>query len=130
MSRMAILCVDDEAILLLALKQELRGRFGSRYAYESALGPNEALALIDELEATETELVLVISDWLMPGMRGDDFLAEVHRRRPDAKLVLLTGMADEGAMNRAMAASELDACVMKPWTSARLLDTLETLLKG
>lgn len=129
MNRKAILCVDDEAILLLALKQELRGHFGAAYLYESALSPPEAFSIIEELEAAGTELVLVLSDWLMPGMRGDAFLGVIRERHPAARLVLLTGMADEGSLERAIAAARLDACVMKPWSSAKLLGTLDALLK-
>ena len=32
----AILCVDDEAIILTSLKEQLRRRFGERYLYETA----------------------------------------------------------------------------------------------
>ena len=68
MSKKAILCVDDEAIILLSVKQELQSHFRERFIYETALSAKEALVIIDELSAEGIVFILVISDWLMPGM--------------------------------------------------------------
>lgn len=45
----AILCVDDEPIILIALKQELKKQFGNEFQYETAINANEALEVVDEL---------------------------------------------------------------------------------
>jgi CheY-like chemotaxis protein len=82
MTEQAILCVDDEAIIVLAIKQELKTHFRERFIYETALNAEEALTIIDELTADGVSLILVISDWLMPGMKGDEFLSVVKRNHP------------------------------------------------
>ena len=70
----AIVCVDDEAIIVLSLKQELQNRLGDEYIYESAMSAEEALQVIEELSGDDVCVILVISDWLMPGIKGDEFL--------------------------------------------------------
>ena len=120
----AILIVDDEAILLLSIRQELRLRFGTEYHYETALNAELGLRAIDRLAEEGIRLVLVISDWLMPGMRGDAFLKLVHERRPEVKLVMLSGHADRAQMEELAASTGLFACMSKPYQSSVLFDTV------
>ena len=65
-----ILCVDDEPIILLTLRQELRKRFGSNFQYETAMSADEGFAILEELAHSGKDVRLVISDWMMPGMEG------------------------------------------------------------
>ena len=128
MRRQALLCVDDEAIILLSLKQELKRRFGSRYIIETALDASEASAVIDELESRDVTTALVISDWFMPGVRGDQFLIELHFKRPSVKTILITGHADEAAVERARREAGLGAVLRKPWRPEELFDAVEACL--
>jgi CheY-like chemotaxis protein len=107
------LLVDDEAILLMSLKQSLRLHFGSLYRNETALDGSEGLDRIRELGEEGIEIVLVISDWLMPGMKGDKFLAIVHERYPSIKLA---------------EAVKLEAFIRKPWSPQRLFQIIEASL--
>ncbi len=77
MSELAILCVDDEALILLAIKEELKNAFGGRFLYETALTADEGIQIIQDLVEDGIRLVLVITDWLMPGMKGDEFLRHI-----------------------------------------------------
>jgi CheY-like chemotaxis protein len=126
MASRAILIVDDEAILLMSLRQSLRLQFGATYRYETALSGPEGLECIAELAADGIQIVLVISDWVMPGMNGDEFLGAVHARYPDIKLIMLTGHADEAEMARLASEVELVACLRKPWEPARLFDAIKS----
>ncbi|HUW41648.1 MAG TPA: response regulator [Rectinemataceae bacterium] len=127
MLREAILCVDDEAIILLSIKQELKRHFGGRFLIETALDAAEASALVDELETRDILTVLVISDWMMPGMRGDQFLVELHRRKPHIKTVIITALASEDS-ERGWKEAGLHACIRKPWRSTELYATIEGCL--
>lgn len=122
----AILLVDDEAIILMALKAELRDALGSGYRYETALSAEDALELIKELDAEGFRVVVVISDWLMPGMKGDEFLARVHRQDPGIALIMLTGQADEAAIARVREEAKILACVRKPWRSSELISLIRS----
>ena len=115
MTRSAILCVDDEAIVLSSLKEQLRRRFGDRYLYETAASAEEAWTLIGELAEDGIGILMIISDWLMPGIKGDEFLAQVHDAHPDVLTVMLTGQAEARAIERAQREANLLACIHKPW---------------
>jgi CheY-like chemotaxis protein len=128
MSDAAILCVDDEVSILMALKEQLRRCFGNRYVYEVAHSAEEAWLVMDELEQEKIQILIIVSDWLMPDVRGDEFLAQVHRRFPEMITVMLTGQADEAAIERARQHANLYACIHKPWTEAELERVISTAL--
>ena len=115
MPKDAILVVDDEAIIVLALTQELRKFLGPKYRYETAFSGEDALSLVDELAAEGAGLAACVSDCLMPGMRGDELLTRLRERAPSAALVLITGQADDEALSRAERDAGILACVRKPW---------------
>jgi CheY-like chemotaxis protein len=116
MNKSAILCVDDETIILDSLKEQLRRRFGERYHYESATSVADAWSVIDELFVDGIDILIIVSDWLMPGVKGDAFLAQVHQRFPRIVTVMLTGQADDVAIARARHDANLHACLHKPWS--------------
>ena len=125
----AILCVDDEAIILTSLKEQLRRRFGERYLYETANSAAEAWEVINELCADDIGILIIVSDWLMPGIKGDEFLTQVHQRHPKIVTVLLTGQADEASIERARRDANLYACLRKPWSESDLAQVVESALK-
>lgn len=128
MANSAVLCVDDENIILESLKEQLRRNFGNRYLYETANSANEAWTVIDELCADGIDILVIVSDWLMPGIKGDEFLAQVHQRFPEIVTVMLTGQADEAAIARAQRDANLFACLHKPWTEEDLVNTVAAAL--
>ncbi len=128
MSDAAILCVDDEPSILKALKEQLKRRFGKRYVYEVAQSSKEAWEVINELALDDIKLLVIVSDWLMPDVRGDEFLAQVHQRFPSVVTVMLTGQADEDAIARAKQEANLYACLHKPWKEDELTAVIESAL--
>jgi CheY-like chemotaxis protein len=122
----AILCVDDEEMILTCLKDQLRRRLGSQYLFETANSGEEALEVIDELVLDDVRLVVVVSDWLMPGLRGDEFLAQVHQKYPQIVTVMLTGQADASAIERAKEEANLYRCLHKPWNEEELVQTIKS----
>ncbi len=129
MSKSAVLCVDDEPVILTSLKEQLRRRFGERFLYETASNASEAWEVIDELGAEDIAILIIVSDWLMPGIKGDEFLAQVHRRHPKIVTVLLTGQADEACIARARRDANLYACIHKPWSESELANVVESALR-
>ena len=128
MSKPIILCVDDEKIVLKSLKTQLKSAFGNAYVYEMAESPADALELIEELNDDKIPLLLIVSDWLMPGMKGDEFLVRVHQKFPKIVKIMLTGQADEKAVNRAFKEANLHQCLQKPWSESELVETIKTAL--
>lgn len=128
MSKPIILCVDDEKVVLKSLKTQLKSAFGNTYVYELAENPADALELIDEIQDDDTPIILIVSDWLMPGMKGDEFLICVHNKFPKIVKVMLTGQADEEAIKRAFEQADLHRCLHKPWLEEELIETIKTAL--
>ncbi|MGL5060184.1 MAG: response regulator [Microcoleus sp.] len=128
MSKSAILCVDDEKPVLENLKEQLKSAFGNAYLYEMAEDTDEALELLEEFSEEEISIVVIVSDWLMPGMKGDEFLILVHQRFPKIVKILLTGQADEVAIERAIEHANLQLCLQKPWSEEELIATIKSAL--
>ena len=64
MSNSAILCVDDEIVILESLKEQLRRHYSDRYLYEVATDAEEAWEVINELYSDGIRLLVIVSDWL------------------------------------------------------------------
>ena len=128
MAKPAIVCVDDEAIILNSLLRQLEDCFGDTYTYETAESADEALELMEEMEEDDTSVLLIVSDWLMPGKKGDELLTEAHRKYPNSIKVLLTGQADETAVNNARTNANLHACLRKPWHREELISCIKSAL--
>lgn len=123
-NKRAILCVDDEMIVTEALRFTLRRQL-SDMAIEVANSADEALEIIAELSADGIELCVVIADYIMPGMKGDALLAEIHRQAPRAKKIMLTGQSDIEGIKRAINEADLYRFLEKPWNNEDLLLTLK-----
>ncbi|MEG3941138.1 response regulator [Microcoleus sp. S36b_A3] len=130
MSKPVILCVDDERMVLDSLRTQLAAEFGDTYTYEGAEDAEEALEVIGELYDEETSVIVIISDWLMPGIKGDELLIRIHKQYPHIITIMLTGQADEVAVDRVKKQANLHRCLSKPWSEADLLETIKSgLLK-
>lgn len=126
MSNQTILCVDDERIVLLSLRDQMSKYFGDRYNYEFAESVDEAWEVIKELYEDEVKIIVIVSDWLMPNTKGDEFLIDVHQRFPDIVTILLTGQADEEAIERARQYANLNSYIPKPWSEQTLINAIES----
>ncbi|MES2296250.1 MAG: response regulator [Pseudomonadota bacterium] len=124
MNKGILLCVDDDAIVLLALKDQLRRAFGGAHLIEAAESAAEALEILDELVGDGYLPLLIISDWLMPGMKGDEFLIEAHQRFPNVIKVMLSGQADPEAIARVRSQANLYEFIAKPWNADALIASI------
>lgn len=129
MERKAILCIDDEFIILNSLMEQLEKHFGSSYLYEGAESAEEAMELIDDLEDDDIEMAIIVCDWLMPGMKGDEFLLHVDLRYPQTVKILLTGQADESLVYNLKQEADKFAVVQKPWDKNELIQAINHRLK-
>lgn len=126
-----IVCVDDERTVLNSLKGQLKKNFGNAFSYEMCENAEEALELLAELEdAAPSTVFIVVSDWLMPGMKGDEFLHEVSSRYPKIMTTMLTGQANQDAIDRARQNPHLLACLFKPWEEKDLITVLRNAINN
>ena len=128
MSSAVILAVDDDKTVLDSLKEQLKGLFGRRFRYEMAESASEAWEVMEEIREDGVQIVVVVSDWLMPDTRGDEFLAQVRASDPAVSCILLTGYADNAALERLQSSTVVDRLLHKPWSPGDLRDAIECAL--
>ncbi|MCE3006867.1 MAG: response regulator [Bacteroidetes bacterium] len=128
MPKKIIMCVDDEQVVLTSLIGQLNNTFGNRYLYEGFTSAEEAEEYIDELYAEGQTVDLIICDWLMPRVKGDEFMVNVHKRFPHVQMIMLSGQADQASVERAKAEARLYKFVAKPWDKAELMAEIERLI--
>ena len=129
MKEPVILCVDDEELVLKALKRELGKFFGTKYLIETSDGGEDALALFQELQEDEHEVPLVISDHIMPDIKGDELLQRIHKIAPKTLTIMLTGQADMEAVTNAVNGANLYRYIAKPWEATDLELTIKEAMR-
>ena len=113
-----ILLVDDDPLLLAGLNRQLRRHFHIL----TATGGLEALQMV---EAQADPLMVVVSDYRMPGMNGIDLLAQIKALRPDTVRMMLTGSTDLRTAIQAVNEGHIFQFHLKPCpadTLARAID--------
>ena len=125
MKQQVIVCVDDDNTVLKSLKAELQEVVGNAYLIEIAEGGDEALELIEELLSDGYEVPLIISDHIMPEMKGDELLKQVHILSPKTIKIMLTGQADIEAVGNAIKNANLYRYIAKPWQQEDLSLTVK-----
>jgi signal transduction histidine kinase len=88
---------------------------GDEYLIETAAGSEEALELLEELLDEQYEVPVVISDYLMPYIKGDELLKRIHALSPKTLKIMLTGQADLEAVGNAIKYAKLYRYIAKPW---------------
>jgi two-component system response regulator HupR/HoxA len=104
--RYGILVVDDEDAILESLELTL----GSEYEIFTATSGEEGLEIL-----AREQVALVISDQVMPGMNGVEFLEKVIELNPRAIRMMLTGYSDMPSLIRAINEGRIYRYIPKPW---------------
>ena len=113
----AVLLVDDEANILNALARLFLDR---DVRVLRAGNGEEALGIV-----RREPVAVVVSDNLMPGMRGVELLSRVRDLSPDTVRVLLTGYADLPTAIEAINRGEVFRFHVKPWVDEEIVRTVE-----
>jgi diguanylate cyclase (GGDEF)-like protein len=131
MTKMAIVvvCVDDEATILKSLRSQIRRGLGSEYRIEIAESGEEALEIFAEITAQGMEIPLLISDYIMPTMKGDELLIKIHEAYPKTLNILLTGQANIEGVGNAVNHANLYRYISKPWDETDLKLTIKEALR-
>lgn len=113
-----LLLVDDEENILRSLKRALRR---GDWHVETAPDAERALELFEQFQPE-----VVMSDFRMPGMNGVELLARVKELAPRTQRIMLTGQADQQAIEEAINRSEVFRFISKPWNDAQLVLTVKS----
>lgn len=111
-----ILFVDDDPNLLDALRRKLRREF----SVETGVGAANGFMTLGKLGPFE----VIVSDFLMPGINGAEFLAMVNKAAPLITRVLLTGQASLEGAAATVNSGQVFRILLKPVDHETLVSTL------
>lgn len=113
-----ILVVDDDEIILLALRESLTPR---GYQVVTMRNPVKALECLKE-----TTFAVIVSDQRMAEMNGLEFLHQCKTLQPNASRILITGVQNIATLIKAINHCEVFRFVGKPWIREELLESIES----
>ncbi|WP_412734545.1 HD domain-containing phosphohydrolase [Krasilnikovia sp. MM14-A1259] len=114
--RPRILLVDDEPHILDGLRRQLRRNF----EVETAVGAANGLFALKPGQPFE----VIVSDFLMPGINGAEFLAAAAKAAPTSTRVLLTGHTSLADAAEAVNQGQVYRMLLKPVDSEDMITTL------
>lgn len=120
-SRRPILIVDDEEIVLVALRDTLL-----REGYEVVSSPHAVHALS---VLQEQEFSVIITDQQMPMVTGLEFLSQVRQIQPDASRILITAVLNISTLIDAINKAEIYRFIVKPWSREDLLAAVKSAVE-
>src|SRR5687768_2455838 len=112
-----VLIVDDEEIVLIALRETL---LRAGYLVSTANDPLPALELMQK-----EQFAVIISDQQMHSMTGLDFLTKAKMLQPDASRMLITAVLSLDTVIEAINRGEIYRFIIKPWLREELLVTVQ-----
>jgi PAS domain S-box-containing protein len=116
-----ILLVEDETAVRGLARLILEE---AQYDVVEARGGSEALGLVERLGS---RFDLLLTDVVMPEVGGPEIAARLRSRRPDARVVFMSGYADSALYSRGL--SESDAVMLrKPFTPETLVEKVQEAL--
>jgi len=119
-----IMVVDDDKLVTSSLSAFL--------SLELDVDPmtfNDSTEALSYLQDKDSELDLIISDFLMPDLDGIQLLGAARRLHPEVPRVLLTGYADKENAIRAINDVQLFQYIEKPWDNNRLRRVVEVAVE-
>jgi response regulator RpfG family c-di-GMP phosphodiesterase len=116
-----VLIVDDEEIVLIALRETLAR---SGYLVTTAPDPLPALEILQT-----QQFAVIISDQQMPSMTGLDFFTKAKILQPDASRMLITAVLSLDTVIDAINRGEIYRFIIKPWLREELLVTVQNAVQ-
>ena len=121
--KIRILLADDHAVLRAGLRALLSREPDMEVVGEAASGP-EALRKVDELRPD-----VVLMDISMPGAEGIEATAQIRRRHPQIKVLILTMHEDRRFLRSALEAGAA-GYVVKRAADMELIKAIRTVQQG
>jgi len=118
-----VMLVEDEDAVRMFGARALRNK---GYTVIEASGGANAMSMLDEhLDAVD----VLVTDVVMPGMDGPALIQEIRARRPDIKVICISGYAEDAVRRRLDAAAEIHF-LAKPFSLAALAAKVKEVLRA
>jgi EAL domain-containing protein (putative c-di-GMP-specific phosphodiesterase class I)/DNA-binding NarL/FixJ family response regulator len=129
MAKPAILCVDDQNLVLKILYKQLTDCLGQDYDIHLARDGETAFSILAQLHLVGIDTPLVLVDQIMPGISGEQLLTQVHGLYPNVIKILLATQSETAAIANLSQAGMLYRCITKPWNETELGQTVREALQ-
>ncbi len=128
MEKLHVICVDDQREVLSAAVQDL-SVLGKWLTIEECESADEALEVMDDIDANGDLVAVVVSDHVMPKRTGVELLADISQdsRFLHTKKVLLTGQATHADTITAINQARIESYFEKPWQAELLVEKVRML---
>lgn len=119
MNTIAILCIDDDRIMLQALVHQISTFLQEDVIIEVAESGKEGLEVINELIDDKCIVPVVISDQMMPEMTGVEFARAAQAQFSELKVIILTGYSKD-SIETIESQENIISMLQKPWEKSEL----------
>lgn len=121
MNKKNILFVDDNENVINGIQRQLRS-YREQWQLFFAVSGQQALQLM-----AQQPIDLIVSDIMMPGMRGDELLQKVSEDYPGTVRMILSGYADEETLKSSLEVAH--QYLSKPCTAEVLREAISQVFK-
>lgn len=139
-NRVIIYYVDDEQKSLTVFEEtimsmtyvdpETKEEKNRNYECITFSDPTKCLAKLKELkERNEPGPWILISDQLMPQMKGVDFLKQTIIDWPKTRRIMLTGHSNEELVMQSVNEARIDEYIKKPWDIEKIEQIVEKYIE-
>ncbi len=125
----AVICVDDDPIILQLIDFQMKKLVNDQTTIvETTTNPREVEAKIEEIRSFGLEPLFVMTDYQMPGMSGADLIRKLKAKEPNLDCILLSGQANDVAVEELERDHLLYSFIGKPWKEEQLLEVIAPFL--
>ncbi len=114
-----MLLVEDEAPVRSFASRALKMRGYTVFEADSAE------AALDLLKPADLHIDVIVSDVVMPGMDGPTWVRDARERRPDVKVIFVSGYAED-AFQKSLQGMDDFIFLPKPYTLNELTQAIRT----
>ncbi|MCZ2355424.1 MAG: hybrid sensor histidine kinase/response regulator [Bacteroidia bacterium] len=119
-----LIIVDDVQEVLQTVRDQLKF-LTHLFTIEVSESGDEGMDILQEILEQKRDVGVIISDQIMPGMKGVDFLVKAKTLFPNSITILLTGQAERDDVGTAVNKAALHRFIAKPWDPVEFQKTIE-----
>ncbi len=124
-----ILILDDDNISSILLVGILTKTIGADFEYVTVNSAKKAEEILEnDLKNNNSLPCLIISDWLMPDCRGDEFLQSIFLKYNSIPLVLYSSFHEPEIIATLEKSCKLVCFLHKPWNGVTQIELIKNAI--